>query len=170
MSRLAVDVLTEDDKQEARKVGMGRFRRALDLQRTQPFGDPGDDKRAHLDCWSALAECFVAKWLGLPWCSEIVDDLTVKPPDVGERIEVRWTAHLNGCLIAHETDAPGWLMVLVRGELPVMAITGWTTTGAAKQPRYQNNPRARSPLDYWVPASDLYLPELLRQMKAGLNV
>ena len=161
----AIDYLTETDKAEARKVGIERYQVAQQLNRSQPFGDPGDDKRTFIDCYSALAECAVANYLELPWRSETIQDLSVKPPDVGEKIEVRWTKHQNGCLIGHDTDVNGWFIVLVRGELPHMMLVGWTTTIHMKQEKYQGNPRARSALDYWVPASHLYMMELMLQMR-----
>lgn len=165
MTVLCSDHLGSDDLNRARSVGLARFARAVERRRTQPFGDPGDTKRKYIDCWSALAECAVANWLHLPWNDEIVDDLTQKPPDVGDRIEVRWTPHEHGHLIGHDSDCDGWLMVLVRRELPDMVVVGWTTTGAVKQPQYRGHPRARNKADYWFPPSELLMTELLKQMR-----
>jgi len=168
MVERASDYLSPKDLAEARRVGLARYARATTQKRSQPFGDPGDDQRKFIDCYSALAECAVANWLDLPWRNELVDDLSTKPPDVGNRLEVRWTKYPFGFLIGHDSDVDDWMAVCVRGPLPDMEIKGWTTTRALKQVKYRENPLARSPLDYWMPASDLYSTEMLYQMRAAL--
>lgn len=152
--------MSEADKAEARRVGLARVAQARALDRNQPFGEVADDKRVYVDCYAALAECAVATWLNLPW-TKLVDDLSVKPPDVGTNIEVRWSPREFGHLIGHDEDRSDWIMVNVRGELSEMAIVGWTVGAALKQTRYRNHPKARNPSDYWMPIGELLLPELL---------
>ncbi len=164
----AADYLDSDDLDRARAVGLERFERAKALSRSQPFGDPGDANRRYVDCWSALAECAVAKWLRLPWNDAVIDDLSEKPPDVGSRVEVRWTPRASGHLIGHASDIDGWIMVLVRRELPGMTIVGWTTTRSVKQPQHQGHISARNPADYWFPSSGLLMTDLLLQMRNSL--
>lgn len=154
VTRVLVSWCTTLDYDEARRVGDARLAKAREKGRTQPYGDPGDDKRVDIDRWSCLAEQSVAQWLNLPWRNEILDDLSVKPPDVGDDIEVRWTAHPHGHLIVHEEDHDDRSFVLVRGRKP-MWIEGWILGSDAKKVAYRNNRQARSLLDYWVPASDL---------------
>ena len=161
-------VFTEEELSGARKVGLARYEKARQLGRSQPYGDPGDDKRTFIDCFSALAEYAVARYLDLPWHSEIVDDLTVKPPDVGSRIEVRWTDHPHGHLLGKDNDPDGWIMVLVVGKLEGMRMVGWTASETVKQERYQSHPKARSPSDYWFPQKELLMMELLLQMRNNL--
>lgn len=160
--------VTENRLQEARAVARGRFELAKKRNRSQPFGDPGDEKRLYVDGYSALAESLVAAWLGLTWHSELIENLSIKPPDVGSKMEVRWTKHASGHLIAHETDNDEWIMTLVRGELPQMEVVGWTTASYAKRSCFKKHPKARSENDYWVPAKKLLLAELLLQMRKGL--
>ena len=164
-----VEVMTlvsPEDIAEARMVGRKRYASAVSRNRTQPFGDPGEKQRVFIDCYSALAEVAVARFLDLPWRNEFFDDLWPKPPDVGDTVEVRWTKHLGGSLIGHDTDTDGWIVVSVQGELPVMKIVGWTTAIALKNSMYQNNPRARSTKDYWMPPKDMFAIDLLLQMQS----
>lgn len=163
----ALDYLTEADKAEARRVGKARYKQAIELGRSQPYGDPGTDQRLFIDCYSSLAELVVANYLGLPWTA-LVDDLTTKPPDVGSRVEVRWSPRPGGHLIGHDDDTDGWVMVSVRGQLPGMAIMGWTTVTTMKQEHYRNHPKARNPTDFWMPIEELMMPELLWQMRGDL--
>ena len=159
---------TKDRIRYARSVGRARLALAREKGRTQPFGNPGDDARVYVDENSCIAEALVADWLGLPWNDALVDNLSQKPPDVGDDIEVRWTKYVgNGHLLAHETDNSKWYLVLVWGELPDMEVKGWTVGSSAKQQRFRRNPKARSRDDYWVPPGELLMGELLVQMKRG---
>lgn len=140
---------------EAVAVGEERLQVARARNRTQPFGDPGDEKRLEIDRWSCIAELAVATYLGLPWVNVILQDLSEKPPDVGDDIEVRWTSHSNGHLICHDADWDERIFVLVRGKLPEMWLCGWIQGAEAKKKEFQHHPRARNPADYWIPASEL---------------
>jgi hypothetical protein len=169
MSTIALQTwATPERVQEAREVGRGRYQKAKERQRLQPYGDPGEENRLYIDGWSCLAEALVASWLELEWCKELRDDLSIKPPDVGSKVEVKWTQHHPGHLIAHDTDIDDWVIVFTRRELPEIEVVGWTTVSFAKQARFQNHPKARNPKDYWVPPKQLLLPELLFQMRRSL--
>lgn len=160
-----VSYATSELMSEAREVGLSRFDKATQLRRVQPYGDPGDDKRKYIDCWSSLAECLVAEWLGVPWVKEIRADLRPKPPDVGVRTDIKWTSYSPGHLITHADDEDDRLFVLVRKELPHMEVVGWTSGLAAKQKTYLNHPKARNPSDYWMPAAHLLMCEMLYQIR-----
>lgn len=161
---LVASIVDDEDKAEARRVGRARFERAVALGRSQPYGDPGSEKRLFIDCYSSLAELAVARYLGIEWRKELVDDLRLKPPDVGENIEVRWSPRRWGHLIGHPEDRDDWYMVSVRGELPEMAIIGWALASEVKQECYRNNPKARNPpQEFWMPIEDLLAPELMKE-------
>lgn len=157
--------VTEELLEQARACARARLELARSRGRSQPFGDPGEEKRLYIDGWSSLAEALVATWLDLPWNNAIVEDLSVKPPDCGTRVEVRWTPRERGHLIAHPTDADNAIMVLVCGELPEMEVGGWTT--GADTRNYGPGQQARNPSDRWVPRSKLFLPELLAQFRSA---
>lgn len=159
------NLLDEADLQQAREVGLARLAKARQLKRKQTYGDPGEDQRNYVDLYGALAECAVARWLDLPWNKEIIENLAVKPPDVGECIEVKWCKPLHGHLIAHEGERKDWYYVSVMGEWPQMEIAGWTTGIAIQQPYYRNHPLARSADDYWMPRNELMMTDLMEQMK-----
>ena len=150
-----VDWLCEDDYAYARRIGDARLAAARRRNRTQPFGDPGDAKRTEIDRWSCLAELAVAQYLDLPWRSELVEDLSEKPPDVGDDVEVRWTQHKQGHLILHDPDHDDRSFVLVCGKKG-MRLMGWTLGEDGKNSSYQGHARARNIGDYWVPAADLH--------------
>lgn len=157
--------LSDELLEEARRVGRGRYAVAKRLGRSQPYGDPGEKQRVYIDAYSALAEGLVAAWLELSWVYGLLEDLPLKPPDVGSRIEVRWTRHEPGHLIVHHDDPQERLFVLVRGEIGDINVAGWTTGAYAQRQEFKANPRARNPEDSWVPARYLLLPELLAQMQ-----
>lgn len=152
-----VNWTTEEHKAEAFSVGEERLNLARQLDRTQPYGNPGDENRLEIDQWSSLSEKVTAQYLNLPWHKEILRNLYPKPSDVGNNIDVKWTGNLPGHLILHEEDLDDRAFVLVRGKLPNMVICGWTMGFAGKKEEYQNNKKARSASDYWIPVmSDLF--------------
>lgn len=159
------ELATPEIMERARACAAARLALARRRGRSQPFGDPGDERRGYVDGWSSLAEALVAEWLGLEWNDRVIDDLSVKPPDVGTRVEVRWTPHQNGHLIAHPTDSDDAIMVLVAGELPEMRVVGWTLGLTTRE--YGPGAAARNQTDRWVPPGRLMLPELLWQMRNG---
>lgn len=147
--------LEERAIEQARGVGRARLAKARQRQRTQPYGDPGDAVRQEIDEWSCIAESGVARYLGLAWNSEIVEDLSEKPPDVGETIDVKWTQYSNGHLITHDDDIDERYFVLVCGKLPKMMIVGWLQGYETKEKGLRDHPRARNEGDYWTPQAEL---------------
>jgi hypothetical protein len=158
---------TEEVLEAARVCARGRLKRALELRRKQPYGDPGNDNRIFIDAWSSLAEALVASWLGIKWHNTLLDDLSIKPPDLGERSDVKWTPVPKGHLIVHDDDRDDWIFILVCEELPEMSVGGWTTGKWAKT--FPPGKKARNPdTDHWVPQGQLLLPELLPAMSQSL--
>jgi hypothetical protein len=164
---VAAGPFTQAELRQAREVGLGRRALAVRRERTQPSGDPGS--RALLfDCYGALAELAVARYLELPWNSALVGDLHPKPPDVGGRVEVKWVQPRGRHLIGHERDPDDWVMVMCRGWDDTLEIVGWTVAPSVKRPRWRGNPLARNSNDYWLPERELLLPELLLEMRPWL--
>jgi hypothetical protein len=60
--------------------------------------------------------------------------------DVGEHIEVKWSANPASNLWIQESDRHDRdIAVLVTGNSPKMHIVGWMPVAVAKKPRYRNN-------------------------------
>jgi hypothetical protein len=59
--------------------------------------------------------------------------------DVGEHIEVKWSANPASNLWIQESDRHDRdIAVLVTGNAPKMHIVGWMPVAVAKKPRYRN--------------------------------
>ena len=87
---------------------------------------------------SMAAEYLVAKRLGYEYQPGITWDKT--KADVGEHIEVKWSANPASNLWIQESDRHDRdVAVLVTGNSPKMNIVGWIPVVMAKKPRYRNN-------------------------------
>jgi hypothetical protein len=86
---------------------------------------------------SMLAEMVVAKRLGYDYEPGITWDKS--KADVGQHIEVKWSANPTSNLWIQESDRHDRdIAVLVTGHSPRMAIIGWIPVAIAKKPRYKN--------------------------------
>ena len=86
---------------------------------------------------SMLAEMVVAKRLGYDYEPGITWDKS--KADVGQHIEVKWSANPNSNLWIQESDREDRdIAVLVVGNAPKMHIVGWMPVAIAKKPRYKN--------------------------------
>ena len=86
---------------------------------------------------SMLAEMVVAKRLGYDYQPGITWDKS--KADVGEHIEVKWSANPNSNLWIQASDREDRdIAVLVTGNAPKMHIVGWMPVAVAKRPRYKN--------------------------------
>jgi hypothetical protein len=86
---------------------------------------------------SMAAELVVAKRLGYEYTPGITWDKS--KADVGEHIEVKWSANPNSNLWLQESDRDDRdIAVLVTGNSPKMHIVGWIPVFWAKKPRYRN--------------------------------
>jgi len=89
-----------------------------------------------------MAESMVAEWvvadrLGYDYEPGITWDKS--KADVGEHIEVKWSANPNSNLWIQESDREDRdIAVLVTGNYPKMHIVGWMPVAVAKRPRYKN--------------------------------
>ena len=86
---------------------------------------------------SMLAELVVAKRLGYDYQPGITWDKS--KADVGQHIEVKWSANPNSNLWIQASDREDRdIAVLVTGNAPKMHIVGWMPVAVAKRPRYKN--------------------------------
>ena len=86
---------------------------------------------------SMLAEMVVAKRLGYDYEPGITWDKS--KADVGQHIEVKWSANPTSNLWIQESDRHDRdIAVLVTGHSPRMSIIGWIPVAIAKKPRYKN--------------------------------
>ena len=83
------------------------------------------------------AEWVVAKRLGYEY--QPGKTLGKTTADVGEHIEVKWSANPASNLWIQESDRQDRdIAVLVTGNSPNMKIMGWMPVAIAKKPRYRN--------------------------------
>ena len=102
------------------------------------------------------AEWVVAKRLGYDYQPGTTWDKS--KADVGEHIEVKWSANPSSNLWIQESDRHDRdVAVLVVGNTPKMHIVGWIPVSVAKKPRYKNTSQ-----DNWtVPQTNLQPIETL---------
>ncbi len=86
---------------------------------------------------SMAAEWVVAQQLGYDYKPGVTWDKS--KADVGEHIEVKWSANPASNLWIQESDRHDRdIAVLVTGSSPKMHIVGWMPVAVAKKPRYKN--------------------------------
>jgi hypothetical protein len=83
------------------------------------------------------AEWVVAKRLGYDYKPGMTHDKT--KADVGDHIEVKWSANPASNLWIQDSDRHDRdIAVLVVGNTPKMHIVGWIPVAVCKKPRYRN--------------------------------
>ena len=106
---------------------------------------------------SMAAELVVAKALGYDYQPGITWDKS--KADVGEHIEVKWSANPTSNLWIQESDRDDRdIAVLVTGHSPKLHINGWIPVAIAKKPRYKNT----SQNNWTVPQTNLQPIETLQ--------
>ena len=86
---------------------------------------------------SMAAEWIVANRLGYDYTPGITWDKS--KADVGNHIEVKWSANPYSNLWIQESDRQDRdIAVLIVGNSPEMRIVGWMPVAIAKKPRYRN--------------------------------
>jgi hypothetical protein len=58
--------------------------------------------------------------------------------DIGENIEVKWTAWTGGHLVIHPKDRDTDVAILVVGQSPNLRVIGWLPVMMAKRPKYRH--------------------------------
>ena len=105
---------------------------------------------------SMAAEWVVAERLGYDYQPGITWDKS--KADVGDHIEVKWSANPTSNLWIQESDRHDRdIAVLVTGHYPKMHIVGWIPVVIAKKPRYKNT----SQNNWTVPQTNLQPIETL---------
>ena len=106
---------------------------------------------------SMAAEWVVAKRLDYDYQPGITWDKS--KADVGEHIEVKWSANSTSNLWIQESDRDDRdIAVLVTGHSPKLHINGWIPVAIAKKPRYKNT----SQNNWTVPQTNLQPIETLK--------
>jgi hypothetical protein len=107
---------------------------------------------------SMAAEWIVAKRLGYDYTPGITWDKS--KADVGNHIEVKWSANPHSNLWIQESDRQDRdIAVLIVGNSPEMRIVGWMPVAIAKKPRYRN----ASQSNWLVPQINLQPIETLQR-------
>jgi hypothetical protein len=142
MSSVIKLVLSDDEMEEARDVGLKRqaLNRKLGVDETHGFG--GDDGEVSVQ--GCLAGLGVARMLGLEWRGFLRSYKGTA--EVGDDIVVRSTLLRRGNLILQLDDRDDWRYVLVRLHgLPQLEICGWVQGSDGKREgRWEDN---RPPFD-----------------------
>jgi hypothetical protein len=115
---------------------------------------------------SMAAEWLVARTLGYDYSPGITWDKS--KADVGDHIEVKWTANPDGSLWIQDSDRQDRdIAILVTGQQAKMTIVGWIPVAIAKKPRY----RVESQNNWCVPQINLQPIETLgRSIHANSGV
>ena len=101
----------------------------------------------------ALSECAMAKYLNVYWNKSPWFN-----PDVGD-VEVRVTHYSNGRLIIRDRDKDDTKYYLLTGMNGKYHIRGYMYARDAKQEKYLDCPVADRTPSYYVPQSDLRMPD-----------
>jgi len=152
-------VLTEEEYQWARSIGLMRIAAARARQGKHRFGwKPTPQQERETIPMSAAAELFVAKSTGRRWLSSGMVPDDPNAGDVEGGLAVRWTPLEHGSLILHEDDADHLTGVLVTGnDRESLAIRGWINVAEGKQRRWWRT-NVRHPA--------YFVRELCRQIEA----
>jgi hypothetical protein len=97
---------------------------------------------------AAMAECAVAKFLGVYWGGHV--DTYTKLPDVAE-YEIRYSTRSD---LKVKNNDEG-IVISVTGDPPDFIIAGWMHAEDAKQERYTNDFGNGGPAAYFVPHGSL---------------
>jgi len=83
--------------------------------------------------------------------------------DIGENIEVKWTAWVGGHLIIHPKDRDTDIAILVVGDSPNLKVVGWLPIIQAKRPKYKSSKDE----SWWVSQINLHPIENLQRSNYG---
>jgi hypothetical protein len=144
-------VLTSDELNEARKVGLLRQSEALKAGLKDKHGmSPADGERLHIQ--GAAGELVVSKFFGLPWAGSINTFKSVA--DLDEAIEIRTRTQHWHDLIVRADDDPDRVYILVTGAGPEFQVHGWIRGKDAQRPEWWKNHGGRE-WAWFVPSSSL---------------
>lgn len=148
--------MTNDQAREAYAIGLTRETVSRQNGQAHQYGYEAESKKQQreTDAYAAVAEYFVALETGREWVARVLRPGRPHEPDVAPDIQVRWTGHLDGGLVAHPTDNDAHRIVLVRGKWPHMRIYGWAPAPAVKLKKYWRVAGMRHPC-FLMPAEDV---------------
>ncbi len=116
-------------------------------------GAPLNGWQIHVE--GALGEMAVAKAFDLFWSGDVGQP---GRGDIGNSLEVRTTATLDGHLILHPSDPDDSIYWLVVGKNGAYTIVGWIQGIDGKQEWYWRTRGVRHPA-YFVPSESLHPPD-----------
>lgn len=141
--------LTDDEMTMAVSLAVSRCLEAIRLNRANSHGMYGTGWAENIEGY--CAELAVAKALKMYYSG---GPGPFKAADVGDNIQVRWTANSGYSLIVRPDDNPEHFYFLVTGNAPYMEIKGWILGHDARDSRYQRSPNGRPPA-WFVPQDAL---------------
>ena len=87
--------------------------------------------------------------------------------DIGENIEVKWTAWHGGHLVIHPKDRDSDVAILVVGESPNLRVVGWLPIIQAKRPKYKHTKDDA----WWVSQINLHpIEDLVRSIYGNASI
>ena len=146
----------------AAEVGLRRRLEAIREEYENRHGMTNDD------CWTsetegACSEMVVAKYLKCYWGGTVN---TLKSPDLGRRLQVRFAMKPHYRLIVRKGALDDEIFILVTGRAPVFDIMGWIKGVDAKQEKWWDSPNDREPA-WFVPQRELHDITLLKRKTAA---
>ena len=148
-------VLTEQQYAKAEGIGRKRQQAALDKKRPSAHGyNESNPLKVHIQ--GASAELGISLITGKEWHAYL-EDLAGerKPPDVGNRLQVRSTDYRSGHLLVHPSDDDQDVFILVVVNGRNLEIKGWMTGAEAKDEKYWGDRFNNGRPAYWVPQRNL---------------
>ena len=140
--------LTPAEIQMASLVGCQRTIQCIQGGSKHRYGAK-DSETWQMSIEGALAECALAKHLGLFWSKGMLGACDVGPHDV------RQTHDHNYSLIIHPSDDDHRRFYLVTGILGKYVIRGYIYGAAAKRQEFWRDPTKTNRFAYFVPQSEL---------------
>lgn len=132
--------LTLADELLSARIGLERTEYSKQRGHTHSFtvNNPGNYFSDIMAASGAVAgEIAVARALGI---NDFVPTANTfkSTADIGENIEVKWTAWHGGHLVIHPKDRDTDVAVLVVGNSPNLRVIGWLPIMQAKRPKYRH--------------------------------
>lgn len=164
LQNTGVDIeLTEEQEQEAVRLGTLRQEnsRKDGKQHKRGYKPRSPAEALRNDIQAVGAEIAAAIAYDVEFNATV--DVSGKLPDIGERIQVRWSQpHDNRLIVTH--DAINYqFYVLVTGIMPDYVVRGHMLARHAKQERWVKDPNDRNSPAYFVPQEFLTPPPKAQQ-------
>lgn len=153
--------LSAEQIKRAAICGAMRRIRALQIGRSAKHKCDFDGAAAvDADMEGCMCELAAALALNVSWPGE--HDTPDYPGDLQIGVHVRGTKYPTGRLILHDSD-PDEIFILVCGQCPTYNVVGYTFADLGKQDKFLSDPTGRNRHAYFVPQSELFPIETLRE-------